>query len=93
MTPAELAGGKCPKRRAKSYLLQEAEAVSRATKLEWCRDNHIQVLGLQHDGIMCAHAPDAAAAANEMSLWATAACGYPVTVEHATVGKRPLLVE
>ena len=46
MTKHEVAKHKRPVMRVLSYLLQEAEAVSRNAKIEWCDANGIQVLNL-----------------------------------------------
>ena len=69
--------------RVKSYLLQEAEAISRRAKQRWCRENGITVIHLQHDGVVAHGATDPGAAARDMSAAATAACGYEVTVGYA----------
>ena len=34
-----------------AYLLQEAEATSRAAKIRWCQQKGLEVANLQHDGI------------------------------------------
>ena len=41
----------CPDMTLKSYLLQEAEAVSREAKLAAAAARGLRVVGLQHDGI------------------------------------------
>ena len=63
---------------AKSYILQEAEAASRAAKIRWCRAEGIEVSSLQHDGIMMGgiQESDEARVATGLSQAATAACGY-----------------
>jgi hypothetical protein len=67
---------------AKSYILQEAEAASRAAKIRWCRAEGIEVSSLQHDGIMMGgiRESDEARVAAGLSQAATAACGYEVVV-------------
>ena len=52
MTQTERRKGKDPALRVKSYLLQEAEAVSRAAKVAWCEAHGLRVVNLQHDGIL-----------------------------------------
>ena len=87
---------KDPKLRTKSYLLQEAEAVSRAAKMGWCAEHGVRVTSIQHDGIMVAHLPagrtgeDVAAA---LAQAATAACGYEVHVKATHIGAVPLPVD
>ena len=43
---------------SKSYLLQEAESTSRPAKMDWCRERGIQVMSLQHYGIMIGIGPE-----------------------------------
>ena len=81
---------KRPILRVMSYLLQEAEAVSRNAKIKcWCEANGIEVLNLQHDGVVGYGLPsgknehDVAAA---MAVAATEACGFEVDVEAAPLG-------
>eukprot|EP00966_Prymnesium_polylepis_P102706 2379180-Prymnesium_polylepis.1 len=52
MAAKDRAAKKDPQRRVKSYLLQEAEAVSRAAKMAWCQAKRLRVVNLQHDGIV-----------------------------------------
>ena len=69
----------------KSYLLQEAEAVSREAKLAWLADRppSQRAISLQHDGLGIIGFPseewDEVAAA--MSRAAEQAAGYPVVVK------------
>ena len=66
---------------AKSYLLQEAESTSRLAKLEWCKEERIQVMSLQHDGIMLGIGAERHEEARKgMSKSATEASGYNVEV-------------
>jgi hypothetical protein len=84
MTKNEIAKNKRPVMRVLSYLLQEAEAVSRNAKIEWCDTNGIQVLNLQHDGMVGFGMPagmDSGMVAAHMAAAASVACGYQVEVE------------
>ena len=75
--------------RVKSYLLQEAEGVSRAAKIAWCERHDVRVVSIQHDGIMVSWLPDGLTVeevAEQMSMAASAACGYEVIVEGKAVG-------
>jgi hypothetical protein len=95
MTASDRQKGKDPAKRLKSYLLQEAEAVARAAKMEWCEAHGVQVMGQQHDGIMVAHWPDSLglggdALAEQLSMAASAACGYEVQVAASCVGPLPV---
>ena len=66
---------------AKSYLLQEAESTSRLAKIDWCKEKGIQVMSLQHDGIMMGIGPERYEEARKgMSQSATKASGYNVEV-------------
>jgi hypothetical protein len=65
---------------AASYILQEAEATSREAKIKYCVANGIEVLNLQHDGIVVFDVIDQNTA-DAMGAAATAACGHPVRVE------------
>ena len=66
---------------AKSYLLQEAESTSRLAKLEWCKEERIPVLSLQHDGVMIGIGAERHEEARRgMSKSATEASGYNVEV-------------
>ena len=65
----------------KSYLLQEAEAMSRLAKAEWYREKGLEVISLQHDGIMIEmDANTYEEASKGMSAAATRACKYKVEV-------------
>ena len=80
---------KDPNLRVKSYLLQEAEGVSRAAKVAWCEQHDVRVVNMQHDGIMVSWLPDGLTieeVAEQMSMAASAACGYEVLVEGKAVG-------
>jgi hypothetical protein len=71
------------KLRAKSYILQEAEAAVRGAKIEWCRKEGAEVLGLQHDGIWVRSNVGSGGeeAAEAMSRFASRRCGYEVVVK------------
>ena len=83
--------------RVKSYLLQEAEAVSRGAKDAWCREHGVRVLNLQHDGIMIGSDLPNELSADEvaelMGAAATRAAGYEVVVTAERVGITPLVVD
>ena len=65
----------------KSYLLQEAEAMSRLAKAEWCREKGLEVTSLQHDGIMIDMKANMYEEASKgMSAAATKTCRYTVEV-------------
>ena len=57
MTPTERRK-KNPALKLKSYLLQEAEAVSRGAKAEWAAGQGVRVVSLQHDGVVFHALPD-----------------------------------
>ena len=83
MKPSERARAHKPALRLKSYLLQEAEAVSRAAKVAQCREWGIRVVSLQHDGIMMESLPDGYTVdetAELMSAAASRQAGYEVIV-------------
>ena len=72
----------------KSYVLQEAEATSREAKIRWARAQGIPVLSLQHDCVVLGRRGEDAAdeatghmLAKGLSEAATAATGYPTTVD------------
>ena len=70
--------------RVKSYLLQEAEAVSRAAKVAWCEAQGLRVVNLQHDGILVSGLPeglDPHETAELMSTAAASRAGYEVIVK------------
>ena len=86
---------KSPALRLKSYLLQEAEATSRAAKMAWCAERGLNVVSLQHDGIVIDALPDglsADEAAELMSSAASRAAGYEVVVEAKGIAM-PLIVD
>ena len=65
----------------KSYLLQEAESTSRLAKVRWCEGRGIQVMSIQHDGIMVKIGKDRHEEIRDgMSQRASMACGYEVEV-------------
>ena len=67
---------------AKSYLLQEAEAVSRETKIKWAVERGIPVASLQHDGILlCTGENPHPDIGTHLAHTASIACGYQVTVK------------
>ena len=72
----------------KSYVLQEAEAVSRGAKIKWARKKGVTVHSLQHDCVVLGKIGQTAMdqgeseyIARELSTVATAAAGYPVDVK------------
>eukprot|EP00966_Prymnesium_polylepis_P055077 1273377-Prymnesium_polylepis.1 len=63
----------------KSHLLQEAEAVARLAKREWCAANGVTVAGLQHDGIFITSLPDGLGmedVAEQLGMAASRSTGY-----------------
>ena len=83
MKPSERAQANKPALRMKSYLLQEAEAVSREAKVKWCREQGMRVLNLQHDGIFVESLPEGqtdAEVAELLGAAASRAAGYEVIV-------------
>ena len=74
-------------RTVKSYILQEAEAASRMRKIWWCEANGVQVMGLQHDGILAGeHADLTVDEVSELMMIETAKCGYEVRIVGEWVG-------
>ena len=76
----------------KSYLLQEAEAVSREAKL-LCLAQYeadIRAVSLQHDGVAVTGFAEEAFPymEGELSHWASTAAGYPVTVVGKAVAEQ-----
>ena len=73
---------------AASYLLQEAEATSREAQIRCCVAQEIEVINLQHDGIVVyGVAPEAVAAVSlRLAAAASAACGFPLAVEAKRIG-------
>ena len=64
----------------KSYLLQEAEAVSREAKIGAAVGAGLRVVSLQHDGIALQGVSERGRVAAVLSEAATRACGYEVAV-------------
>ena len=88
MTPTERRK-KNPALKLKSYLLQEAEAVSRGAKAEWAAGQGVRVVSLQHDGVVFHALPDGLTAeevAEQLSAAASRAAGYEVVVEPKHIG-------
>ena len=80
---------KNPALKLKSYLLQEAEAVSRGAKAEWAAGQGVRVVSLQHDGVVFHALPDGLTAeevAEQLSAAASRAAGYEVVVEPKHIG-------
>ena len=71
---------------AQSYVLQEAEAVSRFAKVRMCERMGLRVTNLQHDGITASPHPSLSRerVAERLSVAATAASGYTVVVVSET---------
>ncbi len=67
---------------AQSYILQEAEAVSRFAKISQCESLGLRVTNLQHDGITTMLHPSLSheQVAAHVSRAATAGSGYRVVV-------------
>ena len=97
MKPSERTRANKPALRMKSYLLQEAEAVSREAKVHWCREKGLRVLNLQHDGIFVESLPEGLTAAEVAELLGAAAsraAGYEVIVAAEWVeALAPLVVD
>ena len=72
-----------PERTLKSYVLQEAEGISREAKLEWCKNTRCKWINLQHDGVIIrlteGWTPEAAA--SDLTRVVSAAVGYAQSVE------------
>ena len=70
-------------RTLKSYLLQEAEGISRTAKLQWCAQHGCTAINLQHDGVVIRLTSDwtSSEAEAELSRVSTAASGYEQVVE------------
>jgi ribonuclease HI/GNAT superfamily N-acetyltransferase len=73
---------------AASYLLQEAEATSREAQIRCCVAQGLEVINLQHDGIVVyGVAPEAVSAvSSRLAAAASTACGFPLTVEAKRIG-------
>ena len=96
MSPADRRQGKKPELRLKSYLLQEAEAVSRAAKVAWASEHGVRVTSLQHDGVMLDSLPDGLEAdevAEQLGMCASRAAGYEVVVETKRIARPPAVVD
>ena len=73
--------------KAKSYLLQEAEATSRLHKIRWCEANGVKVMGLQHDGILAGdHEEWSIEEISELMMIETAKSGYEIQITGDWVG-------
>ena len=74
-----------PERTVASYIFQEAEGISRATKLWWARVQGHTVQNLQHDGVVLqlVRGADPRQATRELSRACSRALGYeqPVTAK------------
>ena len=72
-----------PERTLASYVFQEAEGLSRAAKLWWCRVGGHTVHNLQHDGVVAALARGVsdAEAARALGKVCSHALAYPQEVE------------
>ena len=73
-----------------AYLLQEAEATSRAAKVQWCQQNGLDVANLQHDGIFVRKWDETRWSVQDiekgMERAASNACGYEVQIEGKRIG-------
>ena len=65
----------------KSYILQEAEAVSREAKMTWAKGNGIRIMSMQHDGIVVQTDRDVTEVAEGMEEAASDSCEYKVSVK------------
>ena len=66
----------------KSYILQEAEGISRDAKRRWCTAHGHRCYSLQHDGVVIGlrASVSPSAAAQDLQCWTEAALGYPQPV-------------
>ena len=73
-----------PERTLKSYVLQEAEAISRYSKLCWAAEVGREPVNLQHDGVLLRLWPhdSKAEVERELSRLCSAALGYEQPVAH-----------
>ena len=73
-----------PERTLKSYVLQEAEAISRYSKLCWAAEVGREPVSLQHDGVLLRLWPhdNKAEVEHELSRLCSAALGYEQPVAH-----------
>ena len=66
----------------KSYLLQEAEAVSREAKIRWAKEKGLRVMNLQHDGLVIqTGVENIKDYETQMEKAAEEACGYKVQIK------------
>ena len=82
-------------RTTQSYILQEAEAVSRLAKIRKAKDLGLQVINIQHDGIATgrtAGGEPPARVAHLLGEAASAASGYVVIVVDETIAPAPILL-
>ena len=90
---AHLSGNHHPDRTLKSYVLQEAEAVSRAVKIAWAERVGARWISLQHDGVVIALRANMTHewACGELARECEAALGYrqPVAMKEMLVGVAP----
>ena len=66
--------------------------------MEWCEDQGVRVMSLQHDGVMVAQWSSALGlseegVAEQLSMAASRACGYEVVVTATPVGTPPPVVD
>ena len=75
---------KHPERTLKSYVLQEAEAISRFEKLCWAARVGREPVSLQHDGVLLRLWPhdDVVLVEQELSRLCSATLGYVQPVTH-----------
>ena len=65
----------------KSYILQEAEAISREAKILWATKKGIRIMSLQHDGIVMKVTEDTEKIRVELEKAASLACGYAISMK------------
>ena len=65
----------------KSYILQEAEAISREAKILWATNRGIRIMSLQHDGIVMKVTEDTEKIRVELEKAASSACGYAISMK------------
>ena len=74
----------------KSYLLQEAEAISREAKLRWAIANNERVVSLQHDGVVikmdATNKKKIEEITEALKVEATRECGYEVAIKGKALG-------
>jgi hypothetical protein len=83
-------------RTTQSYILQEAEAVSRLAKISKCRGLGLRVISLQHDGIATQRVAGGEAPARVAHLLgeaASEAAGYRVVVVDETIAPDAVLAD